>query len=47
MTQAVQFHDTGAGRLAYSRAGVGSDRVASTLMSENYSDQFNSPIGNQ
>ncbi|MDR9754225.1 hypothetical protein RG836_22480 [Pseudomonas sp. SZMC_28357] len=37
----------GAGRLAYSRAGVGSDRVASTLMSENYSDQFNSPIGNQ
>ncbi|MDI3398810.1 hypothetical protein QLG12_11400, partial [Pseudomonas sp. V88_4] len=33
----------GAGRLAYSRAGVGSDQVASALMSGSYSDQFNSP----
>lgn len=34
---------TGVNRVAYSRAGVGSDRVASALMSGSYSDQFNSP----
>ena len=32
-----------ANRLAYSRVGVGSDRVASALMTGSYSDQFNSP----
>jgi hypothetical protein len=30
-------------RLAYSRRGVGSDQVASALMTGSYSDQFNSP----
>ena len=33
----------GASRLAYSRVGVGSDQVASALMTGSYSDQFNSP----
>ena len=33
----------GANRYAYSRVGVGSDRVASALMTGSYSDQFNSP----
>jgi hypothetical protein len=34
----------GAPRLAYSsRVGVGSDRVASNLMSGSYTDQFNAP----
>ncbi|CAI8957706.1 Hemagglutinin [Pseudomonas sp. IT-P100] len=37
----------GAVRLAYSRSGIGSDRVASSLMDGSYSGQFNSPIGNQ
>ncbi|WP_419790170.1 hypothetical protein [Pseudomonas atacamensis] len=34
---------TGVNRVAYSRVGVGSDRVASALMTGSYSDQFNSP----
>ena len=34
---------TGVNRVAYSRVGVGSDRVASALMTSSYSDQFNSP----
>jgi hypothetical protein len=34
---------TGINRFAYSRVGVGSDRVASALMTGSYSDQFNSP----
>ncbi|WP_179294927.1 hypothetical protein [Pseudomonas moraviensis] len=33
----------GANRYAYSRVGVGSDRVASALMTDSYSDQFNAP----
>ena len=33
----------GANRYAYSRVGVGSDRVASALMTGSYSDQFNAP----
>jgi len=37
----------GSARLAYSRSGIGSDRVASSLMDGSYSDQFNSPIINQ
>ena len=34
---------TGVNRVAYTRVGVGSDRVASALMTGSYSDQFNSP----
>ena len=38
----------GAARLAYSRSGIGSDRVASSLMGEgSYTDQFNDPINAQ
>ncbi len=33
----------GINRVAYSRVGVGSDRVASALMTGSYSDQFNNP----